>query len=159
MKDVIREFTPEKMKYLKLLAKQFPTEQSVCTEIVNLTAIQNLPKGTEHFMSDIHGEYGAFKHILNNCSGVIREKVILALGDELSAAETDDLCTLIYYPRERLELLESEAVFIDGVGDRFTESRLVRTAVDRMDRIGERHDIAVVSRTPHQRDLGRRITG
>lgn len=108
MKDVIREFTPEKMKYLKLLAKQFPSEQSVCTEIVNLTAIQNLPKGTEHFMSDIHGEYGAFKHILNNCSGVIREKVILALGDELNKDEVDDLCTLIYYPKERLELLEGE---------------------------------------------------
>lgn len=108
MKEVIKEFTEEKMKYLRLLAKQFPTEQSVCTEIVNLTAILNLPKGTEHFMSDIHGEYGAFKHILNNCSGVIREKVLLALGDELTEEEVNDMCTLIYYPRERLELLEAD---------------------------------------------------
>ncbi len=106
MKEVIKEFTEEKMKYLRLLAQRFPSEQSVCTEIVNLTAILNLPKGTEHFMSDIHGEYGAFKHILNNCSGVIREKVLLALGDELAEREVNDMCTLIYYPKERLELLE-----------------------------------------------------
>jgi len=108
MKEAIREFTEEKMKYLRLLAQRFPSEQSVCTEIVNLTAILNLPKGTEHFMTDIHGEYGAFKHILNNCSGVIREKVLLALGDELDEAEVNDMCTLIYYPRERLEILEAD---------------------------------------------------
>lgn len=102
----IQEFTPEKMQYLRLLAERFPTEQSVCTEIVNLTAIENLPKGTEHFMSDIHGEAEAFEHIMNNCSGVIREKVLLALGSKLDTDEINALCTLIYYPRERLEFLE-----------------------------------------------------
>ena len=66
--------TPEERKYLLLLSKQFPTAQTVYTEIINLEAILNLPKGTEHFMSDLHGEYEAFCHILNNCSGVIREK-------------------------------------------------------------------------------------
>ena len=62
-------------KYLKLLKEKYPTKQSVYRELINLNAIMNLPKGTEHFMSDLHGEYEAFCHILNNCSGVIREKV------------------------------------------------------------------------------------
>ena len=61
--------------WMKLLKEKYPTKQAVCREIINLTAIINLPKGTEHFMSDIHGEYEAFLHIMNNCSGVIREKV------------------------------------------------------------------------------------
>ena len=68
-------------KYLELLAEKYPTEQAVCREIINLKAILSLPKGTEHFMSDLHGEYEAFCHILNNCSGVIREKVDLLFGD------------------------------------------------------------------------------
>ena len=70
-------------KYLKLLSQKYPTKQAVSSEIINLSAICNLPKGTEHFMSDIHGEYEAFCHILNNCSGVIHEKVDL-LFDSLS---------------------------------------------------------------------------
>ena len=86
------------MEYLKLLAKTYKTEQDVEAEIVNLLAIQNLPKGTDYFMSDIHGEYEAFCHIMNNCSGVIREKVHLWLGDQLTEAQADELCTLIYYP-------------------------------------------------------------
>ena len=61
-------------KYLKLLKEKYPTKQSVYRELINLNAIMNLPKGTEHFMSDLHGEYDAFYHIINNCSGVIREK-------------------------------------------------------------------------------------
>ena len=60
-------------KYLKLLKEKYPTKQSVYRELINLNAIMNLPKGTEHFMSDLHGEYDAFYHIINNCSGVIRE--------------------------------------------------------------------------------------
>ena len=67
----------DKLQVLELLAEKYPTIQDVCTEIINLQAILNLPKGTEHFISDIHGEYEAFCHILNNCSGVIREKVEL----------------------------------------------------------------------------------
>lgn len=61
-------------KYLKLLKEKYPTKQSVYRELINLNAIMNLPKGTEHFMSDLHGEYDAFYHIINNCSGVIKEK-------------------------------------------------------------------------------------
>ncbi len=87
----------ETLKYLRLLGEQYPTVEMLCTEITRLGARLSLPKGTEHFMSDIHGEYEAFCHIMNNCSGVIREKVHLWLGD-LPVHEADELCTLIYYP-------------------------------------------------------------
>ena len=75
------------LSILRLLSRQFPTEQSAFTEITNLSAILNLPKGTEHFMSDVHGEYEAFMHILNNCSGVVREHVDEIFGDTLSFDE------------------------------------------------------------------------
>ena len=94
----------QSLKYLKLLSRQFPTQQAVFTEIINLQAILNLPKGTEHFMSDLHGEYEAFLHILNNCSGVVREHVDEIFADSLSEEEKGELCTLIYYPHEKLEL-------------------------------------------------------
>ena len=86
--------------WIKLLKEKYPTKQAVCREIINLTAIINLPKGTEHFMSDIHGEYEAFLHIMNNCSGVIREKVRMLFSETLSVREQKEICTLIYYPRE-----------------------------------------------------------
>lgn len=97
----------QSMKYLSLLSQQFPTQQAVFTEIINLQAILNLPKGTEHFMSDLHGEYEAFMHILNNCSGVVREHVDETFGDELTETEKADLCTLIYYPHEKLALVRA----------------------------------------------------
>ena len=86
------------LKYLRLLGEQYPTIEALCTEITRINAQLSLPKGTEHFMSDIHGEYEAFCHIMNNCSGVVREKVNLWLGDQLTQAEADAFCTLIYYP-------------------------------------------------------------
>lgn len=95
------------MKYLALLSQQFPTQQAVFTEIINLQAILNLPKGTEHFMSDLHGEYEAFMHILNNCSGVVREHVDEVFENTLTEAEKADLCTLIYYPHEKLALVRA----------------------------------------------------
>lgn len=98
----------EQQKYLQLLSEKFPTSQDVCTEIINLAAILNLPKGTEHFMSDIHGEYEAFLHIMNNCSGVIREKIEMIFGERLTAEEQRDLRTLIYYPREKLRMIHSQ---------------------------------------------------
>ena len=76
-----KTFSQEELRYLKLLAQQYPTVQAASSEIINLQAILNLPKGTEHFISDLHGEYEAFLHILNSCSGVIKEKV-----DDLYAA-------------------------------------------------------------------------
>ena len=78
-------------KYLKLLKEKYPTKQSVYRELINLNAIMNLPKGTEHFMSDLHGEYDAFYHIINNCSGVIKEKVAMLYGDELTVFEHSDI--------------------------------------------------------------------
>ncbi len=85
-----------------LLAKQYATPQEVMTEIINLRAILNLPKGTEHFLSDLHGESETFLHILRNASGVIRTKIDLALGDTLSLEEKNELATLIYYPEKTL---------------------------------------------------------
>ncbi|MCI1821295.1 MAG: fructose-1,6-bisphosphatase [Megasphaera sp.] len=99
------EFSAEYLKYLELLSQSFPTQQATFTEIINLQAIVNLPKGTEHFMSDLHGEYEAFYHILNNCSGVIREKVETIFANSMTSEEQDDLLTLIYYPKEKLDLL------------------------------------------------------
>ena len=98
-------FTPEELRYLKLLAKQYPTVQAASTEIINLQAILNLPKGTEHFISDIHGEYEAFLHLLNSCSGVVKEKLDELYGTSLSRHDRDQLATLIYYPEEKLELV------------------------------------------------------
>ena len=90
------------LKYLKLLAQKYPTIQSASTEIINLQAIMSLPKGTEHFMSDLHGEYEAFLHILKNASGVIRTKIEDVYGKTLSEDERNQLATLIYYPEQKL---------------------------------------------------------
>ncbi len=100
-------------KYHRLLTEKYPTKQAICREIINQNAILNLPKGTEHFMSDLHGEYEAFKHILNNCSGVISEKVGLLFSNILSEREQQELCTLIYYPKEKLSLLQQRGRITD----------------------------------------------
>ena len=101
-------FSDVNMKYMRLLAEKYPSARALSREIINLTAIRSLPKGTEHFMSDLHGEYEAFCHILNNCSGVIREKVEMIYGDSLSHDEIKEICTLIYYPAEKLSLAKKE---------------------------------------------------
>ncbi len=98
----------EHLKYLELLSEKFPTTKAVYTEIINLEAILNLPKGTEHFVSDVHGEYEAFEHILNNCSGVIRERVESTFKFELTMDEQAELCTLIYYPKAKLRRIHDE---------------------------------------------------
>lgn len=90
-------------KYLLELSKSYPNRSSVLSEIINLNAILNLPKGTEHFMSDIHGEHEAFLHIRRNASGVIRKKVDAVLGKAITAKERAELATLIYYPEEKLD--------------------------------------------------------
>ena len=92
----------------ELLSKQYRNAQEVMTEIINLQAILNLPKGTEHFLSDLHGESEAFRHILKNASGVIRTKIDLAFGDSLTVASKNDLAALIYYPEKRLEALKKQ---------------------------------------------------
>lgn len=126
MQDLARR-SPAERKYLELLAEKFPTTQSVFTEVINLEAILNLPKGTEHFVSDVHGEYEAFEHILNNCSGVIRERVGQAFAMELTRDEQADLCTLIYYPELKLRRLrEQDRVTSEWYA--ITLTRLVRLA-------------------------------
>ena len=101
------------MRYLQLLAQSFPTVAEASTEIINLQAILNLPKGTEHFLADIHGEYEAFLHVLKNASGNIKRKVNELFGNTLREAEKRELCTLIYYPEQKLELVKQNETDID----------------------------------------------
>jgi len=103
----------EELRYLKLLSKQYPTIASACTEIINLQAILNLPKGTEHFLSDIHGEYESFNHVLRNGSGNIKRKIREVYGDIMSEKEIKSLATLIYYPEKKLEIIHKEEENID----------------------------------------------
>ncbi len=105
--ELTQEFKNE-LRYLKLLSKQFPSIALASTEIINLQAVLNLPKGTEHFLTDIHGEYESFNHVLKNGSGVIRRKIEYAFGDSLDAKEAKTLATLIYYPEQKLELILKE---------------------------------------------------
>ena len=106
-------FDENELRYLKLLSKSFPTIAEACTEIMNLQAILNLPKGTEHFLTDIHGEYEAFRHVLKNASGSIERKINDEFGDTLRESVKRDLCTLICYPEERLAIVKSREDNID----------------------------------------------
>ena len=101
-------FSDERLHYLRLLSTQYPTVQAASTKIIKLQTILNLPKGTEHFMSDIHGEYDAFLHILNSCSGEVKVKIRDVFGTTLSSRERNDLATLIYYPKAKLELVADQ---------------------------------------------------
>lgn len=101
-------------RYLDLLSKQFPTIADASTEIINLEAILNLPKGTEHFLADIHGENEAFQHVLKNASGNIKRKVTELFGDTLRDVEIRNLCTLIYYPEQKLQLVKQNETEINN---------------------------------------------
>ena len=96
------------IEYLQLLAKSFPSIAAASTEIINLEAILNLPKGTEHFVTDIHGEYDAFDYVLRSASGVIQQKIEAVFGDELSMDDKRSLCALISYPEAKLRVLKAE---------------------------------------------------
>ena len=102
------EFSRE---YLELLGEKYPDEAAVCSEIINLSAILALPMGTEHFISDLHGEYAAVRHILNNCSGVILEKVRRLFEPEIGEERCRNLCTLIYYPHEKLAAMRESGQY------------------------------------------------
>ena len=106
--------TPESivgdLRYLQLLSRSFPTIADASTEIINLEAILNLPKGTEHFLTDIHGEYEAFQHVLKNASGAVKRKVNEIFGNTLREAEKKELCTLIYYPEEKIHPFQSSKI-------------------------------------------------
>ena len=103
-------FSKAELKYLKLLAEEYGTVSAASAEIINLTAIQNLPKGTEHFLSDIHGEYESFNHILRNASGTIKLKIDETFTD-MTPEERRSLATLVYYPEEKLEIIKEQ---LDG---------------------------------------------
>ena len=105
--------TDRELRLLQQMAREYPTVQAASAEIINLTAILNLPKGTEHFMSDIHGEHEAFLHILNNGSGAVAEKIQAALGDSLTLTERRNLAALIYYPRQKLREAKRIAADMD----------------------------------------------
>mgnify|MGYP000874563639 CR=1 FL=1 len=107
MEKNMKHYNIEKdMRYLQLLSQSFPTIAEASTEIINLQAILNLPKGTEHFLADIHGEYEAFLHVLKNASGNIKRKVNELFGNTLREQEKRELCSLIYYPEQKLELVK-----------------------------------------------------
>ena len=114
---LLNQISPEDIyndiRYLELLAQNFSNIAAASTEIINLEAILNLPKGTEHFLADIHGEYEAFQHVLKNGSGSIKRKVNEIFGNTLRESEKKELCTLIYYPREKLELVKAKEKQID----------------------------------------------
>lgn len=102
------EICDDNMKYLKLLAKQYPTIAAASTEIINLEAILNLPKGTEHFLADLHGEYEPFVHVLKNGSGAVKIKIEEVFGNSLMDCEKRSLATLVYYPEQKLEIVLKE---------------------------------------------------
>ena len=123
---------PEERKrdlyFLKLLSRSFPNVATASTEIINLEAILNLPKGTEHFLADLHGEYLAFQHVLRNASGTIQRKVGEIFNDSLGTREQKDLCTLIYYPEDKLQLVKEDITDEDELNDWYfiTINRLVK---------------------------------
>ena len=115
--------------YLQLLSQSFPTIADAAKEIINLEAIMNLPKGTEHFLADLHGESEAFQHVLKNASGNIKRKVNELFGNTIRESEKKELCTLIYYPEEKLELIKAqETDLVDWY--RITIHQLVRVCRD-----------------------------
>ena len=111
--DNKRIFTEEELHYLRLLSRQYPTVEAAGTEIIRLQAILNLPKPTEHFMSDIHGEHEAFLHILNSGSGEVKEKLEELFGNSMTKKDRNDLATLIYYPTSKLALVADEEENLD----------------------------------------------
>lgn len=127
------------LKFLHQLAKSFPTAAEAATEIINLEAILSLPKGTEHFLADVHGEYEAFNHVLKNASGSIARKVENLFGGQIRQEEKRELCTLIYYPQEKLAELHEKGALNDDwymvtlnqlvklcrkVGEKYTRSKV-----------------------------------
>jgi fructose-1,6-bisphosphatase-3 len=108
--DFTNEDLKKDLRFLRLLSENFPSIQDASTEIINLEAILRLPKGTEHFLTDIHGEYETFTHVIRNASGVVRRKIEDIFGNTIRHSEKDALATLIYYPEEKLEIITKSEV-------------------------------------------------
>ena len=114
----------DNLKYLTLLSRDYPSQAAAASEIISTQALLKLPKGTEHFMSDLHGENEAFVHILNSASGVIREKVDLVLGDAIPEQTRAELATLIYYPNEKLPQLKNRCTSEEALDQWYTDTLL-----------------------------------
>ena len=114
----------DNLKYLTLLSRDYPSQAAAASEIISTQALLKLPKGTEHFMSDLHGENEAFVHILNSASGVIREKVDLVLGDAIPEQTRAELATLIYYPNEKLPQLKNRCTSEEKLDQWYTDTLL-----------------------------------
>ena len=121
------EISKEELKFLNQLSKQFPSLQAASTEIIKLRAILLLPKGTEHFVTDIHGEFDTFNHILSNASGAVKRKIDDVFGHSISVAEKNQLATIIYYPNDKLSQLK-EAGVVNDEWYRLTLNKLVKVA-------------------------------
>ena len=116
------ETIKDDLRYLQLLAQTYPNIADASTEIINLEAILNLPKPTEHFISDLHGESEAFNHVLRNASGYIKRKVTEIFGNHLTKEAKKELCTLIYYPEQKLRLIKAQQTDLD----KFYETTLIQ---------------------------------
>ena len=108
------QYSDEHLRYLRLLSQKYQTVAAAASEVIRIEALLRLPKGTEHFMSDLHGEHEAFVHILNSASGVIREKIDTVLGADVPAEERAELATLVYYPHQKLPELKARQQDLDG---------------------------------------------
>lgn len=133
----------EKERYLRILARQFPTEQAAATEIINLQSILALPKGTEHFLTDIHGEFEQFHHVLKNGSGTVRRKVEAVIGMKKPTAYKRQLATLIYYPKEKLEIIK-EGMTEERLSDWYLET--LQYLVDVVKRVSSKYTRSKVRR-------------
>ena len=117
----------DELRYLQRLAEIYPTIGKASTEIINLQSILNLPKGTEHFMSDLHGEYQAFSHVLRNGSGAVRKKIDDVFGHTLSNNDKRSLATLIYYPKEKMDLVKDTEEDMEKTGIRSRSTVLLKS--------------------------------
>lgn len=131
-------------KYLTLLSQKFPTIDSVISEIVNLSAIRSLPKGTEYFFSDIHGEYEAFLHMLKSASGMIKIKIDKTFGKTVSSAEREALAHLIYYPHKEIKKLDRRANISD-----------IDKGIELLEQINDLHELLTAYRSGEIRENGR----
>ncbi len=121
------DISKEELKFLHQLSKQFPTLQAASTEIIKLQAIMLLPKGTEHFVTDVHGEFDTFNHILSNASGAVKRKIDDVFGHSISVAEKNQLATIIYYPSDKLSQLKDKGI-VNDEWYRLTLNKLVKVA-------------------------------
>lgn len=155
------DFNDKDIKYLKLLSQSYPSIDYACNEIINLKAILGLPKGTEHFISDIHGEYEQFTHILKNASGVIKRKIDDVFGNQLTTNEKKSFATLIYYPEQKLKRIVK---IKDNINEWYKETlykliKLCRVVSSKYTRSQVREAIPkdfahVIEELLHERDTG-----